>query len=117
MRAPLAPIGWPRAIAPPLRFVRSGGSASSARTATVWAANASVDLETVHFVHRPAEPPEQRPDRRNRSHHDPLRIEAGDRLPGDPGQAGAGDVSRTAASETITSAAAPVVHPRRSCRR
>ena len=41
MRAPLAPIGCPRATAPPLGFVRSSGRPSSRFTATACAANAS----------------------------------------------------------------------------
>ncbi len=42
MRAPLHPIGWPRAIAPPLTLSRSGSKPSSRSTASTWAANASL---------------------------------------------------------------------------
>src|SRR5205085_229725 len=40
-RAPLAPIGWPRAIAPPWTFTFASSSPSSLPQASIWAANAS----------------------------------------------------------------------------
>ena len=40
-RAPLAPMGWPRATAPPLTLTLAGSSSSSRTTATAWTANAS----------------------------------------------------------------------------
>src|ERR1700682_4629124 len=42
MRVPLAPIGWPIAMAPPFTLSRSSGTASSRPTATACAANASL---------------------------------------------------------------------------
>ena len=42
MRAPLAPIGWPRATAPPLTFSLSCGIFTSAIAARATAANASL---------------------------------------------------------------------------
>ena len=42
MRAPVAPIGWPSAIAPPLTLTRERSSGSSRAQAITWAANASL---------------------------------------------------------------------------
>ena len=42
MRAPLAPIGWPSAMAPPLTLTLSQSNPSSRPSARVWAANASL---------------------------------------------------------------------------
>ncbi len=39
--APLAPIGWPRAIAPPLTFILAGSSQRSFITASAWVEKAS----------------------------------------------------------------------------
>ena len=41
MRAPEAPMGWPRAIAPPFTLTRAASSFSSRATARLWAAKAS----------------------------------------------------------------------------
>ena len=42
MRAPVAPMGWPRAMAPPLTLSFSGSKCSSRSQARTWAAKASL---------------------------------------------------------------------------
>ena len=52
MRAPVAPIGWPSAIAPPLTFSRSGSKPSSRSQARTWAANASLTSSRSNWWRR-----------------------------------------------------------------
>src|SRR4028119_1636009 len=40
---PVAPIGWPRAMAPPFTFILSVSRPTSRTTASTWAANASLN--------------------------------------------------------------------------
>ena len=87
MRAPLAPMGWPSATAPPFMFVRSAGKPEFSAHRHRLGGERLVDLEDIHPVHRPVEPLEKPPDRGHRGHHDPLGIEPRDRLTGDPREA------------------------------
>src|SRR5260370_441176 len=55
MRAPLAPNGWPIAIAPPRILTFSGSSFKSLMTARVWAAKASlISIRSISSSLRPA---------------------------------------------------------------
>src|ERR1035438_1722569 len=47
MRPPLAPIGCPRAIAPPCGLIRSGSMSSSLSTASDCAAKCLIELEQI----------------------------------------------------------------------
>src|SRR3989304_4126928 len=54
MRVPLAPIGWPSAIAPPFTFTRSQSQPSSRPTASDCAANASfASIRSISASDRP----------------------------------------------------------------
>ena len=56
MRAPLAPIGWPSATAPPLTLTLAGSSPSCAITATSCDRERLVDLEQIDVVQRTSRP-------------------------------------------------------------
>ena len=76
MRAPLAPSGWPSAIAPPSTFVRSRGSPSSFSTA-VLRRERLVHLHEIHVRERRAGPRERVADRRHRADAHDGRIDPG----------------------------------------
>src|SRR5207247_3729341 len=55
MRTPLAPRGWPSAMAPPLGFTRAGSSSRSRTQAMTWEANASFNsMRSMSLVRSPA---------------------------------------------------------------
>ena len=55
MRAPLAPIGWPNAIAPPLGLRRERSIPRSRTQARTWAANASLSsITSISSIRFPA---------------------------------------------------------------
>src|SRR6266478_2739979 len=53
-RAPEAPIGWPRAMAPPFTLTLAGSQPRSLLTAQAWAGERFVGLDKVQIVDGPA---------------------------------------------------------------
>ena len=81
MRAPEAPMGWPRATAPPLTFTFSGSSCSSRVTAMRLHGERFVQFVEIHVVVAiPAGFCEDFLDGVNRSHHHPFGLDAADGL-------------------------------------
>ena len=79
MRAPLAPSGWPMAMAPPRTLTFSGSAFSSLMTASAWDGEGLVDLDQVDVCELQAGPFEGLVRRRHRADAHDGRIDAGDR--------------------------------------
>ena len=84
-------------------------------TATAWAENASLKLDEVDVVHRPAHLGQQLPDRLDRGHQQPLGREPAHRLSDHPGHGREAEGIRLVGG-MITTAAAPSFTPARSRR-
>ena len=63
MRAPVAPSGWPSAMAPPLTFTRSQSQFSAWPFARILRRERLVDFNQVVVVDTGARPLQQPPDR------------------------------------------------------
>ena len=101
IRAPVAPIGWPRAMPPPLTLVFSCGTSSLRIQASTTGANASLHPEEVDVVDRQAGPVQGVPGRADRSGQHPDRVVTAHREVVDA-RLGASPCSRTAAAEAIS---------------
>ena len=111
MRAPVAPMGWPSAIAPPFTLSRSGSNRSSRSQASTWAANASF-TSTRSKSSRRRETPLQQPAHRGDdadAHHVRVHARRGHAQRRAPSACTPSSRARSAASTTI--AAAPSVMP------
>ena len=82
--APVAPTGWPSAIAPPFGFTFAGSSPSPLLTASACAAKASFEFDDVEVVDREAGLLEQLLHRRDRADAHHLGPDAGDGVAEDP---------------------------------
>ncbi len=81
MRAPLAPMGWPRATAPPLTLILSGFELQFARDGDGLHGEGFVQLDQVDvFIAIPTRFLEQFFDGLHGRHHHPFRLDAADGL-------------------------------------
>ena len=86
IRAPLAPIGWPRAIAPPLTLTLSQSKPSCAAVGQGLRGERLVDLDEVEGLDRQLDPVEQPADALDRGEEQPLRRDLGLGVADDPGE-------------------------------
>ena len=110
--APVAPIGWPRAIAPPLGLTFSSSRPRSSMTASACAANASLSSITpISSSERPARSSTLRDGRHRADAHD-LRVDAAARVGEDPRAHGRAELLGLAPSLMQHDRGAGVVHAR-----
>ena len=86
IRAPLAPIGWPSAIAPPLTLTFDPVEAELAAVGQRLGGERLVDLDEVERLDRHLDPVEQAADALDRGEEQPLRLDLGLGVADDPGQ-------------------------------
>ena len=110
MRAPVAPSGWPSAMAPPSRLTLAGSSPSSRMQASAWAAKASLSSTTsMSSTVMPGALPAPCAMRRHRADAHDLRRAAGDRDALDPRQRLQAVALGVVLASTTSTAAAPSV--------
>ncbi len=86
MRAPLAPMGWPMATAPPLTLTRSRERPSSLVTPKRLDAEGLVEFEEIDVIEGPAGAGEDFLDACDRCEHDPPGSDATGGLRADGGE-------------------------------
>ena len=86
MRAPLAPIGWPSAIAPPFTLTFDQSKPELAPVGEGLGGERLVDLDEVERLDRQLDPVEQAADAGDRGEEQPLRLDLGLGVADDPGQ-------------------------------
>ena len=85
MRAPLAPIGWPRATAPPLTLTFSGFNSSCSHDGDRLDGERFVQFDEIDISQIPADLFDEFADGFDRRHHHQRRLDAADGLTNDSG--------------------------------
>ena len=86
IRAPLAPIGWPSAIAPPLTLTFDPVEAERTAVGERLGGERLVDLDQVERLDRQLDPVEQAADAFDGRQEQPLRLDLGLGVADDPGE-------------------------------
>ncbi len=110
-RAPLAPIGWPSATAPPFTLTRAGIDAELAHDGDRLHRERLVDLEEVDVLQRPADLRRDLAHGFDRRHQHHLRREAARRLRRRCARAASCRARAPSSADMTTSAAAPSLTP------
>ncbi len=111
MRAPVAPIGWPSAIAPPLTLTRAGSSEQVPSARDDLGREGLVELDQVDVGEREARLLEQRADRGHRADPHARGLDARREVHATTRASGSTPALRASSSVARTSAAAPSVTP------